>query len=62
MELAPVSGGACTLSCERLHTRPRSVAGADGGGEYVFDPRFLIFEFTHNMLLREAQVRSLTRI
>lgn len=27
-----------------------------GGGAYAYDPRFLVFEFTHSLVLRESQV------
>ena len=41
---------------EHLLTRRHYV---DGG---TYDPRFLLFEFTHNMILRKAQVPSSVRV
>jgi hypothetical protein len=41
---------AATLCCKR------EFASSLGGGRYEVDPRFLLFEFCHNLLLRPAQV------
>ena len=42
----------------RRHYVTASESGAaDGGLGLQYDPRFLLFEFTHNIVLREAQVQ-----
>ena len=42
---------------EQMLTRRHYVStGGGGGGGVAYDPRFLIFEFTHNLVLRKAQV------
>ena len=46
-----------TLAARRHFARPSDDAGAEGGaGALEYDPRFLVFEFTYDMLLRAAQV------
>ena len=40
---------------EQMLTR-RHYVDPDGEGQPSFDPRFLLFEFTHNIVLRKAQV------
>jgi hypothetical protein len=37
-------------------TAKREFAESLGNGEYRIDPRFMLFEFCHNILLRKAQV------
>jgi hypothetical protein len=44
------------LSAQRhhLHARPRQ---ANGAGDWLYDPRFVVFEYTFDLLLRKSQVR-----
>ena len=43
----------------KRHYVAESAAAADGSGPSLsYDPRFLLFEFTHNIVLREPQVGS----
>jgi hypothetical protein len=35
---------------------------ADGAGAFAFDPRFLVFEYTHSLILRKEQVRAQPRL
>ena len=49
------SYAASFISAERYHFTDK------GGGVLTFDPRFLVFEIAHNMVLRESQVRLVTK-
>ena len=59
--------GNCTVTGALARTSPilesraagpctRAQEGSGGSGALVYDPRFLIFEFTWNLLLRAKQV------
>eukprot|EP00457_Paulinella_chromatophora_P000019 gb/GEZN01000019.1/.p1 GENE.gb/GEZN01000019.1/~~gb/GEZN01000019.1/.p1 ORF type:complete len:4425 (-),score=920.40 gb/GEZN01000019.1/:221-11590(-) len=43
------------ISAKRHYIKQEDAQGR-GGGQFYFDPRFLIFEFTWNILLRQKQV------
>ena len=56
-ELLSSSGNlAATLSTKR------EFASALGGGKFQVDPRFLLFEFCHNLLLRPPQVKLVKKL
>ena len=50
-----LSGGAQNVGGVRLRSPSRT-------SERTYDPRFLLFEFTHNLLLREAQVEMVGKL
>lgn len=43
---------------EELAMRRHYVTVDTARGVMAFDPRFLVFEFTYNLILRESQVRN----
>ena len=50
----------CTALAELLATR-RGYTKVEAGGKATYDPRFLLFEFTSNVILRDAQIALINR-